>query len=57
LDLGLAQDFDSEESLTRDFNERVIGTAAYLAPEQATDSHAVVHEPMCTASDAHSIFC
>jgi len=41
LDLGLAQDFDSEESLTRDFNERVIGTADYLAPEQATDSHTV----------------
>lgn len=41
LDLGLAQDFDSDESLTRDFNERVLGTADYLAPEQATDSHTV----------------
>jgi len=41
LDLGLAQDFDSDENLTRDHNERVLGTADYLAPEQATDSHTV----------------
>ncbi len=41
LDLGLAQDFDSDENLTRDFNERVLGTADYLAPEQAADSHTV----------------
>ncbi len=41
LDLGLAQDFDSDENLTRDFNDKVLGTADYLAPEQAADSHNV----------------
>lgn len=40
IDLGLASitdDFD--ENLTREYNERVLGTADYLAPEQAVDSH------------------
>ncbi len=39
LDLGLANDFESDESLTREYNERVLGTADYLSPEQAIDSH------------------
>ena len=43
LDLGLARFFKStdEESLTLKHDERVIGTADYLAPEQAIDSHSV----------------
>ena len=43
LDLGLARMFDQtdEESLTIKHDEKVLGTADYLAPEQAIDSHKV----------------
>jgi serine/threonine protein kinase len=42
LDLGLALvSQDDQTSLTRMYNENVIGTADYLAPEQALDSHNV----------------
>ncbi len=42
-DLGLARFFKvtDEESLTIMHDEKVLGTADYLAPEQAVDSHAV----------------
>ncbi len=41
LDLGLARFADEEKaSLTVAFDENVLGTADYLAPEQALDSHA-----------------
>jgi serine/threonine protein kinase len=44
LDLGLARFFNEESDiLTREHNEVVLGTADYLAPEQALDSHAVDH--------------
>ncbi len=40
LDMGLARFFnDEEDMLTRKFDENVLGTADYLAPEQAIDSH------------------
>ena len=42
LDLGLALvNQDDEESLTVLYNEKVMGTADYLAPEQAVNSHSV----------------
>jgi serine/threonine protein kinase len=42
LDLGLARFFfDEEDSLTKHYDENVLGTADYLAPEQALDSHSV----------------
>ncbi len=42
LDLGLARFTDEERaSLTVKYDENVLGTADYLAPEQAIDSHGV----------------
>lgn len=44
LDLGLAKFFKqetNEESLTLKHDEKVLGTADFLAPEQAVDSHNV----------------
>jgi serine/threonine protein kinase len=39
LDLGLASAKNDEGSLTEEHNEKVLGTADYLAPEQAKNSH------------------
>jgi len=42
LDMGLARFFnDDEDMLTKKYDENVLGTADYLAPEQAVDSHGV----------------
>lgn len=42
LDLGLALFQDqSDASLTMEYNDKVLGTADYLAPEQALNSHTV----------------
>jgi eukaryotic-like serine/threonine-protein kinase len=42
LDMGLARFFEDEEScITAKYDENVLGTADYLAPEQAIDSHEV----------------
>ena len=45
LDLGLARLFGENEnetgSVTKDNNQKVLGTADYLSPEQALDSHEV----------------
>src|SRR5207247_3952084 len=42
LDMGLARFLnDEEDMLTKKYDENVLGTADYLAPEQALDSHSV----------------
>jgi serine/threonine protein kinase len=42
LDMGLARFFNDEEDiLTKKYDESVLGTADYLSPEQAVDSHNV----------------
>jgi serine/threonine protein kinase len=42
LDMGLARFFnDDQDMITKKYDESVLGTADYLAPEQAVDSHAV----------------
>ena len=52
LDMGLARLVDDEASLTLDNNENVLGTADYLAPEQALDSHKAD-----SRSDIYSLGC
>jgi serine/threonine protein kinase len=53
LDLGLALINDSNlASLTIEYNENVLGTADYLSPEQALNSHLVDHR-----SDIYSLGC
>lgn len=53
LDLGLALvNQDDSESLTVLYNEKVMGTADYLSPEQAVNSHQVDHR-----ADIYSLGC
>ncbi len=54
LDMGLARFFDdqAENPLTVAHDEKVLGTADYLAPEQALDSHSVD-----TRADIYSLGC
>jgi serine/threonine protein kinase len=54
LDLGLARFYDDSQqaSLTAAYNETVLGTADYLSPEQALNSHDVDHR-----TDIYSLGC
>jgi serine/threonine-protein kinase len=53
LDMGLAKFSDSTQpSLTIAYDENVLGTADYLAPEQAINSHGVDHR-----ADLYSLGC
>ncbi len=54
LDLGLARIYENAEqaSLTIEHQQTVLGTADYLSPEQAVDSHGVDHR-----SDIYSLGC
>lgn len=54
LDLGLARfaERSDEQSLTITHDEKVLGTADYLSPEQALDSHSVDHR-----ADIYSLGC
>lgn len=54
LDMGLAKFFSDDESssLTIRHDEKVLGTADYLSPEQAIDSHSVD-----VRSDVYSLGC
>ena len=52
LDLGLALFREEDNSLTVVHNEKVLGTADYLAPEQAINSHDVDHR-----ADIYSFGC
>ncbi|MEE8452022.1 MAG: serine/threonine-protein kinase [Thermoguttaceae bacterium] len=53
LDLGLARFTDDDQaSLTVQYDENVLGTADYLSPEQALDSHGVDHR-----TDIYSLGC
>ncbi len=52
LDMGLARIIDDTASLTIDNNENVLGTADYLSPEQALNSHSAD-----TRADIYSLGC
>jgi serine/threonine protein kinase len=58
LDMGLARFFhDDEDILTKKYDENVLGTADYLAPEQALDSHSVDHRADIYSLGATFYFC
>jgi serine/threonine protein kinase len=58
LDLGLARFFkDEDDLLTKKYDENVLGTADYLAPEQVLDSHGVDIRADVYSLGATAYFC
>jgi serine/threonine protein kinase len=52
LDLGLAQFRDEQTSLTTQYSDHLLGTADYISPEQALNSHDVDQQ-----TDVYSLGC
>ena len=59
LDMGLARFFkpDDDDMLTKKFDESVLGTADYLAPNRPSTVRASISAPTSTASAAPSTTC
>jgi serine/threonine protein kinase len=58
LDMGLARFFNDEaDLLTKKYDENVLGTADYLAPEQVLDSHGVDIRADIYSLGATAYFC
>jgi len=56
LDLGLARFFNDDDNLSKKYDETVLGTSDYLAPEQSLDSNVDIRADLYSLG-ATSYFC